>query len=115
MTGIGVVVWLVICRRLGLAILVCLCQIMQEVGWGVLLVVWSPLHGMVDFPRLQLRQRLVGVLVHFLFGVDVDGAIFGFVVGFVAMVHVVEGSWCIQASAAPMTSVRSSTSLPLVK
>jgi hypothetical protein len=69
-----------------------LCWIMREVGWGVLLVVQSPLHGVADFPELQLRRRLSGVLVHFPFGVDVDGAIFGFVVDFIAMVHVVQGS-----------------------
>jgi hypothetical protein len=69
---------------------------MREVGWGVLLVVWSPLHGVVDFPCLQLRRRLIGVLVHFPFGADVDGAIFGFVVNFIAMVHAVQGSWCIR-------------------
>jgi hypothetical protein len=86
----------------------------------VLPVVRSPLHGVVDFPGLQLRQRLSGVLVHFPFGVDVDGAIFGFVVSFVAMVHAVHGSWCIQALATPMASIQSSASLtglwrPLVK
>jgi hypothetical protein len=64
----------------------------------VLLVVWSPLHGVVDFPRLQLWRRLSGVLVHFPFGVDVDGAIIGFVMSFVAMVRAVQGSRCIQAS-----------------
>jgi hypothetical protein len=120
MVGICIVVWLEICRRLGLAILVSLCWIMREVGWGVLLVLRSPLHGVVDFHWLQLWWRLLGVLVQFRFGVNVDGAIFGFVVGFVAMVHVVEGSWCIWASTAPTASVPSSASLaalwrPLVK
>jgi hypothetical protein len=55
-----------------------------------------------------LWRRLLGVLVQFQFGVNVDRAIFGFVVGFVAMVHAVEGSWCIRASTAPTASVRSS-------
>jgi hypothetical protein len=50
----GVVVRLIICQRLGLGILICLGRIMQRVGWGVLLVVWSPLHGVVDLPGLWL-------------------------------------------------------------
>jgi hypothetical protein len=49
MVGICIVVWLEICQRLGLAILVSLCWIMREVGWGALLVLQSPLHGVVDF------------------------------------------------------------------
>jgi hypothetical protein len=91
MVRIGVMVWLVIWRRLGLAILVCLYMVMREVGWGVLLVMRSPLHGVVHFPRMQLRRRLSGVLVYFSFGVDVDGAIFGFVIGVIAMVDTVQG------------------------
>jgi membrane associated rhomboid family serine protease len=88
MDGISIMVWFVICRRLGLAILVYLCQ--------------------------------SGVLVHFRFGVDVDGAIFGFVISFIAMVYAVQGSWCIWASAMPTASVRRFASLaslqrPLVK
>jgi hypothetical protein len=84
---------------------------MREVGWGVLPVVRIPLHWVVDFPGMQLWQRLSGVLVHFLFGVDVDGSIFGFVIGVVAMVHEVLGSYCIRASAMSTASVRSSASL----
>jgi hypothetical protein len=38
---------------------------------------------------LQLWRRLSGFLVHFLLGVDVDRAIFGTMVGFIAMVHAV--------------------------
>jgi hypothetical protein len=44
-------------------------------------------------------------LIHFLFGVDVDGTIFGAMVGFVAMVHVVQRSWCAWASASLPTAV----------
>jgi hypothetical protein len=51
MVGSGIVVRLVICWRLGLAILVCLVWIMRRVGCGMLLVVWSPLHYVVNFPR----------------------------------------------------------------
>jgi hypothetical protein len=29
-------------------------EFIREVGWGVLLVMWSPLHGVVDFSVLQL-------------------------------------------------------------
>jgi hypothetical protein len=32
---------------------------------------------------------LSGALVHFPFGVDVDGAVFGAMIGFVAMIHAV--------------------------
>jgi hypothetical protein len=55
MVGIGVMVWLVIWQRLGQAILVRLCWVMREVGWGVSLIVRSTLHGVVDLPRLQLQ------------------------------------------------------------
>jgi hypothetical protein len=40
-------------------------------------------------------------LVYFPFGVDVDGAIFGAMVGFVAMVHAEQRSRCLLASASP--------------
>jgi hypothetical protein len=55
--------------------------------------------------------RLHGVLVHLALGVDVDRAVFGAMVGFIAIVHEVQGSRCVWASASPTTSVRSSTSL----
>jgi hypothetical protein len=60
-----------------------------RVRWGVLLVVWSPLHCVVDFPGRWLLRRLSQLLIHFLFSVDVNGAIFSAMVGFIAMVHAV--------------------------
>jgi hypothetical protein len=36
-------------QRLGLAVLISLWRKMRRVGWGMLLVVQSPLHGVVDF------------------------------------------------------------------
>jgi hypothetical protein len=77
----------------------------------MLLVMRSPLHSMVDFPGLYLWQRLSGVLIHLPLGVDVDRAVFGTMVSFFAMVHAVQGSRCVWASALPTTSARSSTSL----
>jgi hypothetical protein len=53
---------------------------------------------------------LSGALVHFPLGVDVDRAVFGTMIGFIAMVHAVHGSWCVWASASPVTFIRSSTS-----
>jgi hypothetical protein len=50
-------------------------------------------------------------LVHLPLCVDVDRAVFGAMVDFIAMVHVVQGSRRVWASASAMTSVRSSTSL----
>jgi hypothetical protein len=36
-------------------------------GWRILLVVRSPLHGVVDFLGCSLLRRLYGILVHFCF------------------------------------------------
>jgi hypothetical protein len=44
-----------------------LSQKMRRVGWGILLVVGSPLHGVIDFSGCGLMQRLCGILLHFLF------------------------------------------------
>jgi hypothetical protein len=77
----------------------------------MLLVVRSPLHGVVDFSELQLWRRLSGVLVHLPLGVDVDRAVFSVMVGIIAMVHAVQVSRCVWASVLPTTSVGSSTSL----
>jgi hypothetical protein len=55
MVGSGVLVCLVICQRLGLSILIWLCSIMLGGGgggWGALLVMRSPLYGVVDFHGL---------------------------------------------------------------
>jgi hypothetical protein len=50
-------------------------------------------------------------LVHVPLGVNVDRAIFGTMVDFIAMVHAVQWSQCVWASASPTTFVRRSTSL----
>jgi hypothetical protein len=52
-------------------------------------MVWGPLHGVVDQPGWWLWRRLSGFLVHSPFGVKVNGAVFGAMVGFVVVVHVV--------------------------
>jgi hypothetical protein len=54
-----------------------------------LLVVRGPLHGVVDSSRCQLLRRLRGVLLHFSFQFEEDGAIFGAVVGLTATKHAV--------------------------
>jgi hypothetical protein len=52
-------------------------------------MVRSPLHGVVDLPGWWLWRRLSGFLVHFSFGIEVNGAIFGVMVGFIVVVHAV--------------------------
>jgi hypothetical protein len=44
-------------------------------------------------------------LVHLPLGVDVDRAVFGAMVGFIAMVHIVQGSQCLWALASPTSSI----------
>jgi hypothetical protein len=51
-------------------------------------------------------RRLGGVLVHFALSVNVDRSVFGAMVGFIAVVHVVQRSWRVWSLASPMTSVR---------
>jgi hypothetical protein len=55
-----------------------------------------------------LWRRLSGFLVHFPFGVDVDG---GAMVGFVIVIHAVQRSRCVWASASPLAAVQSSAPL----
>jgi hypothetical protein len=50
-------------------------------------------------------------LVHLPLGVDVDRAVFSVTVGIIAMLHAVQVSQCVWASAPLVTSVGSSTSL----
>jgi hypothetical protein len=54
-------------------------------------VVGSPLHVVVYFSRWWLFQRLSRLLLHFPLGFKGNGAIFGAVVGFTAVVHAVRG------------------------
>jgi hypothetical protein len=74
-------------------------------------VVWSPLHGVVDFLECELMRRLCRTLLHFLFHLKIDGAIFCAMVGFIAMVHAIWRFHCVWASTAPAAMVRSSASL----
>jgi hypothetical protein len=74
-------------------------------------VVWSPLHGVVDFLECELMRRLCRTLLNFLFHLKIDGAIFCAMVGFIAMVHAIWRFHCVWASTAPAAMVRSSASL----
>jgi hypothetical protein len=58
-----------------------------KVGWGILLVVRSPLHGVIDFSGCGLMQRLCEILLHFLLRLQKDGVIFSAMVGCAAMIH----------------------------
>jgi hypothetical protein len=102
------------CQRLGLAILVGLGWKVWKVGWGISLVMWSPLHGVIDFSGCELMRRLCRILLHFLFCLKIDGTIFCVMVGFVAMVHAVWRFHCVWASAAPLAMVQSSASLDVL-
>jgi hypothetical protein len=73
-------------------------------------VVRSPLHSVVDFPRCRLLRRLAKLLIHFPFGIEVDGAIFGVVVGFPAVTHAIWRFHCVRASFVAPATVRSSAS-----
>jgi hypothetical protein len=99
---------------------------MLEVGFGyfgrlglesvegrmrISLVMWSPLHCVVDFSGCGLMQRLCRILLNFLFRLKIDGAIFCVMVGFIAMIHAVWWFHCVWASAAPQAMVQSSASL----
>jgi hypothetical protein len=62
---------------------------MRRVGWGILLLVGSILHGVIDFSGCGLMRRLCRILLHLLFRLQIDGAIFGAVVGCAAMIQAV--------------------------
>jgi hypothetical protein len=63
------------------------------------------MHGVVDFSGCGLVQRLCRVLLHFPFHLKVDGAFFGVMVGFTAMIHAVWRFHYIWASTAPPATV----------
>jgi hypothetical protein len=98
----GIMVGLVVCRRFGLGVMIVLWWKERRIGWRILLVVKSPLHGVVDFSGCDLLWWLCGVLLHFSFGVKEDGTMFGAVVSFAAMVHAGRRLECVGAM--PMTS-----------
>jgi hypothetical protein len=87
----GIVVRLVVCWRPDLVAFVCLWRKWQRISWRILVVVGSPLHGVIYFSGWWFLRRLSGVLLHFPLGVEVNGAIFGAVVGFTVVIYVVWG------------------------
>jgi hypothetical protein len=74
-------------------------------------VMQSALHGVVDFLGYGLLRRLWKILVHLSFRVKENGAIFGAVFGFTAMVHVVWWVECVWASAVTSAMIWCSASL----
>jgi hypothetical protein len=95
--GCSIIVGLIVYRRLSLTGLVSLWK-KRRVRWIVLLVMGVPMHGMVDFSRCGLLRSVCGALVHVLLCLQVDGAIFGSVVGVSTVVHAVWRSDCVRAS-----------------
>jgi hypothetical protein len=93
-----IMVGLVVCWRMVLVVLVGLWW-KRRIGWRILLVMWSPLRGVVDFIGSGLLRRLCGILLHFSFRLKKNGAIFGAVVLFAAMVHAVQRFECVRVSA----------------
>jgi hypothetical protein len=81
------------------------------IRWGILLVVRSPLHGVIDFSGSGLLRRLYGILFHFSFRHEEDGAIFGAMVGFAAVIYAVQRFECVRASAVASAMIWCSTSL----
>jgi hypothetical protein len=108
--GCCIVVWLVVCRRLGLVVMIGLRRKMRRVGWGILLVVGSPLHGVIDFSWCGLMWRLCGILLYFLFWIQKGGAIFGVAVGCAVVIHVVRRFECVRSSAMAWATIRCSAS-----
>jgi hypothetical protein len=72
---------------------------MRRVGWGILLVVGSTLHGVIDFSGCGLMRRLCGILLHLLFHLQIDGAIFDAVVGCAVAIQAVQRFECVRPSA----------------
>jgi hypothetical protein len=84
---------------------------MRRIGWGILLVVRSPLHGVIDFSRHGLVRRLCRILFYFLFCLEIDGEIFGVMASCAVVVHAVWRFECVRPSAMATAMVRSSASL----
>jgi hypothetical protein len=76
---------------------------------------WSLLHGVVNFSGCGLMQWLCRVLLHFLFHLKIDGAIFCAMVGFIVMVYAVWRFHCVWALTAPPAMVRNSASLVVLE
>jgi hypothetical protein len=85
------------------------------IGWGVLLVVRSPLHGVIDLSWCGLLRRLGGSLLHFSFLLEENGAIFGAIVDFATMVHAVRRFERVRASVVTSTTIWCSASLSVLR
>jgi hypothetical protein len=59
----------------------------------------------IDFSRCGLLRRLCGILLYFSFRLKEDGAIFGAMVGFTTMEHVVRRFEYVRASAVTSTLI----------
>jgi hypothetical protein len=73
----------------------CFGRLVAEKAKGMM-VVRSPLHGMVDLTGRRLLQRLLGILIYLPFRLEEYGAIFCVVIGFITVEHVVHrlvGVW----------------------
>jgi hypothetical protein len=78
---------------------------------GILLVVRSPFYGVIDFSGCGLLRRLCGILFHFSFRHEEDGAIFDAMVDFTAMIHAVRRFECVRASVVASAMIWCSASL----
>jgi hypothetical protein len=65
MIGCGVMIRLIIRRRLGLASLIRLCWKKRRIGWGMLVVVGGPLYCVIKFSGCCFLRRFCGILLHF--------------------------------------------------
>jgi hypothetical protein len=63
-------------------------------------------HGVIDFLGCGLMRRLCGDLLHFLFCLQIDGAIFAMVVCFSAVIHAVRRFECVRPSATASAVIR---------
>jgi hypothetical protein len=68
----------------------------------------------VDFSRCRLLWSVCRALVHVLLCFQVDGAIFGAMIGVATMVHAVRRFDCVRASTPTSTSARCSTPLAVL-
>jgi uncharacterized membrane protein required for colicin V production len=66
---------------------------------------------LVEFSGCGLVRRLCRILLHFLFGLKVDGAIFCAMIGVAAMVHTVWRFHCVWVLVVPLAMVQCSASL----
>jgi hypothetical protein len=84
---------------------------MRGVRQRILLVVGSPLHGVVDFSGCHLLRKLVELLVHFSLGLKEYGVIFCAMVGFTVVEHAIRRSEYVWALTAAMAMIWCGASL----